>query len=87
MILRLRDALYVQQNYEPLAAIGAKLRTVRDLARNAEIINQQFVDRIDVAIELRIQIGRTYPVFDLVGAEVDLHTDFGSTTKVIVSGP
>jgi hypothetical protein len=71
----LRDALYMPQNWEPTEPIGLKLRDVRDLARTAEIINQQWVDRFDMELELRQQIDRVYPVYNLDGADVVLHRE------------
>ena len=69
-----RDGLYMNQNWEPLASLGLKLRDFRDLARNAELINQQWVDRFDVLLELRQQIDRVYPVLNIEGADVVLHS-------------
>lgn len=67
-----RDALYVPQNWEALHPLGLRLRTIEDLARNAEIINQQFIDRFDVRLELRQQFERVYPVLNLDGADAVL---------------
>jgi hypothetical protein len=83
----LRDALYVQQNMEPLAAIQAKLYDVRDLARNVELVNQQYIDRIDVIMELRAQIDRVYPIMNLVGAKARLITDVAGETDAEVLPP
>lgn len=67
-----RDALYVPQNMEPLAPLGLKLLEVHDLTRAPEIMNQQFVDRVDLRIDMRRQINRVYPIFDLNAARVRL---------------
>ncbi|HTB46474.1 MAG TPA: hypothetical protein VK741_22830 [Acetobacteraceae bacterium] len=80
-----RDGLYIQQNMEPFSAIGAKLLAVHDLARNPEIMNQQYVDRIDMRLEFRAQFERVYPIFDLAAADVVLKTDTGISTDVSVT--
>ena len=45
-----------------------KLRTVHDMTRAPELINQQFINRIDLKIEFRQQINRFYPVFNFDAA-------------------
>jgi hypothetical protein len=81
-----RDALYIQQNMEPLAVIGAKILSVHDIQRAPEIINQQFIDRVDVSIELRQQIDRVYPILDIASAVAQVNTDQGSTLVTVVPG-
>lgn len=74
-----RDALYIQQNWEPMFALGLKLREVHDLARNAELVNQQWIDRLDIKLEMRGQLNRVYPILNLDGADVVLHVQDGAT--------
>ena len=80
----LRDALYITQNWEPLLPQGIKLRTVHDLARVPEQINQQYIDRVDLRIEFRLQQNRIYPIFDLAGADVTITADSGIAREVEV---
>jgi hypothetical protein len=68
----MRDAMYVPQNWEPLAALGIKLLTIHDLARQPELLNNQYIDRVDLRLELRMQQQRNYPIFDLDGADVSI---------------
>ena len=82
---RLRDGLYIPQNYEPLMPLGLKLRTVHDLARAPEVMNQQYVDRIDLRIEFRMLEERVYPIFNLDGADVNI-TDGRITAQASVRG-
>jgi hypothetical protein len=82
---QMRDALYMPQNIWPLTqAVGIKLRTVHDLARAPELINQQWVDRIDLRMEFRAQANRVYPVFDIAAANVQIITDVGLTEDIEV---
>jgi hypothetical protein len=83
----IRDALYVMQNMEPLGAINAKLLAVHDIQRAPELINQQFIDRVDVIIELRRQIERTYPIMNIESAEVRLITEHGETDVEVLPPP
>lgn len=80
-----RDGLYHPQNWEPLAAVGMKLRGVHDLARNAEFVNQQWIDRLDIRLEMRGQIDRVYPVFNLNGADLVLRTDLSKDVPVDIT--
>jgi hypothetical protein len=84
---RVRDALYHPINLPPEGSpCGLKLREVHDLARMPELVNQQWINRIDLRIEYRQQIERRYAVFDLTGADVTL-TDGHLTDTVSVRPP
>lgn len=72
---QVRDALYIPQNYEGLMPVGMKLRTIHDIQRVPELINQQYVDRADLRMEFRAMSSRTYPIRDLAGADVTINTD------------
>jgi hypothetical protein len=72
---QVRDALYVNQNYEGLMPVGLKLRTIHDLQRVPEIMNQQYIDRTDLKMEFRAMSSRIYPIRDLAGADVTIDTD------------
>jgi hypothetical protein len=73
---QMRDALYMNQNIWPLTqAAWLKLRTVEDLARAPELVNNQWIDRIDLRIQFRAQENRYYPVYDVAAAAVEIITD------------
>jgi hypothetical protein len=74
----MRDGLYIQQNWEPMAAVGLKFRDILDLARMPELVNQQWIDRLDVQIDFRHQIDRVYPILNLDGADVVIRQDNGA---------
>jgi hypothetical protein len=67
---KVRDALYLPLNLDPLRHLGLKLREVHDLARAPELVNQQWINRFDLRIDFRQQIDRIFAVLDLVGASV-----------------
>jgi hypothetical protein len=77
---QVRDAFYVPQNYEGLAQVGLKLRTIHDLQRVPELMNQQYIDRADLRMEFRALSLRTYPIRDLDGADFTINTEQGSET-------
>lgn len=80
---RLRDALYIPQQMEGMRPL--KLLTVRDLARAPEMINQQWIDRVDLEIDLRMQINRVYPIYDLAGADLNIRTDQADSTDTAIA--
>jgi hypothetical protein len=67
-----RDGLYVQQNNEPLHEVGMKLYQIDDFTLAPELINNQYINRIDMQIVLRRQLDRVYPILNLDGADVTL---------------
>ena len=73
----MRDGMCVQQNWEPLSKLGLKPYDMEDLARAPELVNQQWIDRMDVSIRLRRQVDRVYPILNLDGADVNIRRDTG----------
>ena len=51
-----------------------------------EVFNQQFIDRVDLRIEYRVQTDRIYPIFTLDGADVTITADNGITSTASVRG-
>jgi hypothetical protein len=85
---RMRDALYVAQNSEPFSlALQAKIYSVADFNRIPELINQQWVNRIDMRLMLRQQIDRVYPILDIASALINVVTDTGRDEDVVVIEP
>jgi hypothetical protein len=61
-----------------------KLKSVQDLARGPELVNQQWINRADMQIEFRYQIDRVYPVLNLVGADVVTRNEDGVLQEIRV---
>jgi hypothetical protein len=78
----LRDALYIPQQMEGMRPL--KLKSVQDLARGPELVNQQWINRADMQIEFRYQIDRVYPVLNLVGADVVTRNEDGVLQEIRV---
>ena len=83
---QVRDGLFVPQNWEPMIPLGIKFLSNDDFTRMPELVNQQWINRVDMEVRLRHQIDRTYPIFNLVGAVVDLISDNGDTETVEIPG-
>lgn len=73
----LRDGMYVQQNYQTMAAQGIKLCHIGDITHVPELINRQYISRSDVQLNFMRMVERGYPVETLVAAEVTFVTDNG----------
>lgn len=80
---RFSAAVYIEQNWEPMAAVGCKLYETEEQARMPELVNNQWIDRLDLKLIMRRLTIRYYPVFDLDGAVVDLRNErFAETVTV-----
>jgi hypothetical protein len=79
-----RDALHLPSNIAMLAPVGLKLREVHDLARAPELLNQQWVNRIDLRIDFRQMVQRVYAVLDLDGADVSVTSQSGIVSTASV---
>ncbi len=79
---QLRDGLYVPQQIEGMHPF--KLFSVRDLSRAPELVNQQWINRVDLEIQLRLQSERVFPIFNIEAADVVVRTEEGIRNVVIV---
>lgn len=72
---RLADGMSIPQNSEQLAVNGMKFVRASDIQAAPTLINQQWNRRYDLTLTLRRKITRTYPVLNLLSAEVQSTTD------------
>lgn len=72
---RLADSMSIPQNSEQLALNGMKFVRASDIQPVPALINQQWNRRYDLTLVLRRKITRTYPVLNLLSAEVQSTTD------------
>lgn len=72
---RLADGMSIPQNSEQLAVNGMKFVRASDIQPAPALINQQWNRRYDLTLTLRRKITRTYPVLNLLSAEVQSTTD------------
>lgn len=72
---RLADSMSIPQNSEQLALNGMKFVRASDIQPVPVLINQQWNRRYDLTLMLRRKIIRTYPVLNLLSAEVQSTTN------------
>lgn len=72
---RLADSMSIPQNSEQLALNGMKFVSASDIQPAPALINQQWNRRYDLTLVLRRKITRTYPVLNLLSADVATETD------------
>lgn len=64
---RWRDGLYIQANYDMLAAQGIKLRSADEILHVPELINSQYISRSDVPCSFMRMVNRSYSGSDSIG--------------------
>ncbi|MDT6960144.1 hypothetical protein QTN24_01420 [Cupriavidus sp. SZY C1] len=75
---RLADGMSIPQNSEQLALSGMKFVRASDIQPAPALINQQWNRRYDLTLTLRRKITRTYPVLNLLEADLDVAYDRGA---------
>lgn len=71
----LRDGLWIAQNREAMRSQGLAFVDARRVIRLGELVNQQFILRVDLPISLRRTVSRTYPILNLLQAQIALQTE------------
>jgi hypothetical protein len=72
----LRDGLYIRQNTAPIRAYGFALYDVGDMVVTADLVNTQWIPRVDMPIRLMREIDRAYPILNLETlSEIQISTD------------
>ena len=64
-----RDGLWMSQNREALYLAGCGVGDIGDMQTNAELINNQWLHRVDMTIRFVREISRLYPVLNLLSAQ------------------
>lgn len=72
---RLADGMAIPQNSEALGAADMRFIATSVIRAAPDFVNQQWVRRYDLTLTLRRKITRTYPVLNLLSAEVQHTTD------------
>lgn len=79
-----RDGLWVPQNREALRTDGMALLDVGRVTVLGELVNQEYIRRADLPVTLRRVVSRTYPILNLLQAQIALETK-GYTQNFTVS--
>jgi hypothetical protein len=64
----LRDGLSIPQNIETLRAAEISVVGVGDLMSVPSLLNERWLYRVDVAVQMRRRIVRSYPILNLLSA-------------------
>ncbi|MBB3006038.1 phage neck terminator protein [Cupriavidus alkaliphilus] len=72
---RLADGLAIPQNREQLRPNDMAFVSASEIRATPDFVNQQWVRRYDLTLLLRRKITRTYPVLNLLSAQVSTETD------------
>lgn len=65
----LRDGIFIPQNSEAVKALGMAFVGASDIRPVPELVNQQWVRRYDLFIQMRRQVVRVYPVLNILSAD------------------
>lgn len=79
----LRDGLGIEQNGYAIKASGLNFVSIDRGRRAPEFINQQWINRWDSVLVFRRMVARSYPVNNILTAEIDLKDDTGHVDRVI----
>jgi hypothetical protein len=81
---RLGQGLLIESNREGLDALGIKLHSIGALRHVPELINDQWLRRVDVEIRFRRQLNYVYSVRNIVAADIYLENDAAQPATTII---
>lgn len=70
-----RDGMYVAQNNATLDQYEMGLVEVGSMVAAPELVNQQWIRRFDLKMRIRRRIKRTYPILNILTAQVTAQTE------------
>jgi hypothetical protein len=76
--------LLIESNREGLDALGIKLHSIGALRHVPELINDQWLRRVDVEIRFRRQLNYVYSVRNIVAADIYLENDAAQPATTII---
>ena len=80
----LRDGFQIRQNLEALQKANMNFVNTDRMTRAPDVVNERWVDRWEMAVHLRREIIRTYPILTFVsGSGILIENNQGSGVKTI----
>ncbi|MEE3504836.1 hypothetical protein QN399_00915 [Pseudomonas sp. 10C3] len=68
----MRDGIFIPQNAEAIKAKGMAFVSASSIRPVPELVNQQWIRRYDLFIEMRRKVTRVYPVLNILSAPVTI---------------
>jgi hypothetical protein len=82
---RLRDGLYVNQNWEALSAVGVKLLEAQSATAVPDLVNTGYIDHCDLPLRFAQAVDRDYNILDIASSDGVISSDTGSSTPFNVN--
>lgn len=72
---QLRDALYINQNFEALSSVGIKLMDAGNVTAVPDLFNMQWINRADIEVRLAQAVDRDYAILDIASSQGSITTN------------